>query len=1270
MNAFCRHVSMFSVLAVLSSVFSVCCGYVAADAPGIGVAFFENARPNCPAPEGFDATDWEWRPLYVSNSGSYDVQQNPNLIAKPFHWQSRVAWKDHTGGCPWLNSGNFEHGGLPSGVWRRYSETLYHQVNGSAIPNPDAVAGYQPGDYYYNRYGAGGTMPSSQLPSNWYLDPMKRWLVWSALTSCDGMSNWGMYQDISQLYYFDKWEGGAAKTMGCGARIGAGGASMFAALVVAEYALTIAYDQQVQALNEEVEAYRAAQMPSEHDYYGIDDPSLGRRIVVRRKVPNFSIPSGCDSSIAPTRDSQGSVGIRTPEVTAPQQFTASDFKSVTFNESFTTASVPFQFSIEPSCQSGTPTSEFSGRFILRLHDCQGAWHEFPIAGVKDGQWISPWSYVDDRDAQSGWNSTENNANSVSTDFATSGTDKAAIAWSGQVIVRAYDLGVSHFDKMEIKATVSARGAAAGETTRVRSWLSVQPAFTRNIAEAGPWASTQPGQSITFSADTGLVPSNASSTVYTWTLPDGSTHSGESVSYTFDSAGIYDVKLRVDPTVPEAAPNAYLFNDSAGGFSYDICRVAVGQASNPVQSSDSGVLDFESVTVTASPTEITVDFTTNQPSTAEVNWRTFPPWFVGPPAPSQAGTVSDANLAQHHTVVVPAPDHDAYYLQIKAFPEGSGGVIAYYDGEEWWAVFRPASNAGSVVLSSDTAPVSFSAPTFGGAPGEAHITWDTDVPTTTRVQCTDSSGDYYDGSYTTGHDVTITGLTPGQSYGFWLSGIPQSSTGSVYLRSGGVDIDWSYVVEQYYDSGSRAGESHPLDYLTAVSEPDGALRVEAVLGQSGRIRLKHRPYGSEDWTTGSWTDASGTREWSLALSPGPYELVVDWEMPNGDVMSSRPQAVVHEQVQQQAVGRITAVVVRADNRQHLPGIGVCVDSWTNAGFVGETDANGRIVFDEVPAGEHTVHASETGYGSTSQTVTVLDDHAHLVELWLPMKSTVYGSVKLAEQHRAAHPHPPQRPYNGGDGFYYVNGVTVFAIPGGPSVQTGKHEQVHAFDPTMQENGSYIFENLTPGAHTLNVSLDGWTSVPQSVNITQPGQEIRRDFVIQPAGDQQQDDQDQGGGQQGRQVKVQASNYRPHGCSRIIGWDWLRRPGAMVTVYFDGSEFEGCDPSRVRLHVSALCTDRSSGGAGYTTNLTFHMYAGSVSHACRVKMENPFGAPNPNLTTGEGYRIRGESTLLPGNLIEQAISTGELKAVIAWPADLSQGADRHVAFRKDSLTLASD
>ena len=771
--------------------------------------------------------------------------------------------------------------------------------------------------------------------------------------------------------------------------------------------------------------------------------------------------------------------------------------------------------------------------------------------------------------------------------------------------------------------------------------------------------------------------NAGGGVYVANSSAAFTQTGSSASYTFNTAGIYDVKLKVDPTVPDVAPNAYLFNDPAGGLSYDICRVAVGQSSNPVDSSDAATVQFQNVTVTATASQITADFTTNTPLQALFSWRMAPPDFVGPMPTGLEGYVTDQNATTNHHLSVSVDQGTPYTLSISVQPGGSGTkVYARYDNQQLWNIMTPTSGTGSVALSSSTAPVSFSVPTFAGTPGQAHITWASDVATTTRVQWSDqlssppssaaAAGNYYDPTYTTDHDVTITGLTPGQTYTFYLSGVPQASTGHVYLRhpyapgSSLAPIGWRFTVPQYYDSGSRAGEAHPLEYLTATSQEGGALQVQAVLQQPGRIRLNYRPYGTGDWTTGTWTDASGTQQWSLALSQGPYELVVDWETLGGQIMSSRPYAVVHQEVEEpQPVGLISVTVVRADNRQRLQGIGVCVDTWSNPDFVGETDANGNIIFHDIAVGEHTVFASEAGYHSANQTVTVQEDHGHIVELWLGMKSTVYGSIKLAAEHRNARPQLPRKPVDGGDGFYYADQINVSATPGGPTVQSHREEAAGSFEAGMKQHGFYLFEDLAPGAHTINISLAGWTTQPYTVNITQPGQKIRHDFVIQPAQEQQG---------QGQQVAVQASAYSPYRCSRIVGWDWLRSNGAAITFAFSGAEFRGCDPAGIRLEVEALCTDKASGGAGYSADLTFHLSAGSQSHVCKVEMKNPFGPPDPNLRTGKGYTINGKSGTIPAALINQAIATGQLTAAITWPSDVSPQ-NRHVAFKQSSLTLKS-
>jgi plastocyanin len=898
------------VLLLVGPIFLAAGGsWAASGAPGYGAALYDNAPPSCPSPDGFAATDWEWRPLYVSNRDTFEMPHNPSLVANLNYVQSSAKWEQHLATtAPWTNGSVFEYGSPPSGFWRKYNTTLYQQLNGSPVPNPNLATGsFNAPDYYYQRYAWGGTLSANDLPSNWYLDPLRRWVVLSAAMSMDGFGSWALFDDLGGLYYFEDDEGGQARTLSCGAQMGAGGAAFFGAMLACEYLLVIAYDNHVIGLDEAARLYRASRRPTRDDYYSVDDPSLGRRVIVRRKVPNYTVPSGASSSVAPARNTVGSVGLTTDALTVPTSTLATRTKTVTFNETFTTASIPFQFTLEPSCTAGaSPTSQYRGRAYLRLHvagapQTADGWRIVPIAGVKEDQWLNPWTYLTQRDGVSSWTSTAENNTSVSTSFATEGTKQVAFGWRGQVLLRAHDMGVSHFDKMELTAELTATGAAADEQTSAQAWLTVQPAFTANIAEAGPWRTVSPGQSVSFTADTSRLPENQQSVSYTWDFGDGTPRTGSSVSYTFPQAGVYDVLLTVDPQVPDAAPNANLFNDSTGGRSYDICRVSVGQPTNPGGSSNPTAVDFSSVRVVASAGQIVAQFTTDKAATGRLSWCTLPPAFAGPPSLTQAGVVSDlVPVTTHGLTLTGVTAGMPYYLKISAQPDSGGTSSAQYNLADDWALVTPLASASSVDLSSSAPTITPSAPVFQSTPTSVHVTWTTDVPTTTRVQWSDRTmsppssssqgGNLEDATTSTNHDMTVTGLTVGKTYYFYLSGVKQPGTGHVYLRnaanrnSSQSPYAWAVTTPTNYESGSRASAGPRVEYLTAQTTSSGALSVRASLTEPAEVRLLHRAYGTTPWTQGDWLSETASPTWSLSVPAGAHELVVELKIGDRTVLS--------------------------------------------------------------------------------------------------------------------------------------------------------------------------------------------------------------------------------------------------------------------------------------------------------------------------------------------------------------------------------------------------
>jgi len=92
-------------------------------------------------------------------------------------------------------------------------------------------------------------------------------------------------------------------------------------------------------------------------------------------------------------------------------------------------------------------------------------------------------------------------------------------------------------------------------------LVVAPALSGNISPSP--SSPAPGQEVTFTAD---VSGGTGPISYSWAFGDGATDSGATVSYTFGSAGTYNVKLWV--------------NDSVGGSTRITLNLTVGEPTGP------------------------------------------------------------------------------------------------------------------------------------------------------------------------------------------------------------------------------------------------------------------------------------------------------------------------------------------------------------------------------------------------------------------------------------------------------------------------------------------------------------------------------------------------------------------------------------------------------------------------------------------------------------------------------------------------------------------
>jgi len=851
--------------------------------PGFGVAFLNNARPVSPSPTGHSTADWEWRPLYVNDNTHFAMPVYPTTVGKLGYWFTASAWKTHlTTACPWSGTGLYLHNGSPSSIWRRYQSTLYYQINNAAIPNPNAVPGYEVSDYYYNRYASTGTIPSNALPSNWYLDPFRRMVVESMMTSYDGFGSWGLYGDMATL--FEDCPGTA------GANMGAGGVGLYLLFLACEYALCFSYDEMVQNLEQQAALYRSYFAPADHNFFSLYDPAQGRVTIVRRKIPNYSVPSGAEASIAPTRDCIGTFALCTDQAVSSGSGQTSKTKTATISETFTTASVPFQLALEAEDTSAGSGSKLSGRFQVRVHAPAGGgqpeqWFACQVAGTPSGQWLTPWSFVTQKNNQAAWNSTTNgtdyagtNGTNVSTTFATGGQNILSVNWSGELIIRAMDFGVDRLDKLELMVATEAMGGMKS-TGRV----CVQPIFSRNIAEAGPWRTATIGSAVSFSAEASALPSNAQSTTYTWDFGDGQTATGQNVSHAFAQPGIYDVLLKTDPQVPTQAPNKDLFNDTTKGFSYDICRVSVGTSSGETLSSTDPSVTFSNIVFTASPTAIVATWNTNVVTNDLVTYR-IPGqtgWQVCMSGYRTSHQLDASNLTPGTTYAVGVGGHKF---------EETTYIYAKHGDSTTWTVATPATGQPNNVVATQSG-LTFANLRFDATPGKIIASWNTDKTASAKVQYTTSptatpTQQVTSTANSTSHQLTLTGLTNGTTYYLTVSSTPQGSTTPVVCRYNGTSA-WEVKVPGVYSGGGRTTDVTCVEYACAIPQAANQYKYQARLSQIAQVRLVRRLLPSGSWAQTAWISNTRDPNWTLGTVDGKaYEFAIEEHQDNGDAVRSR------------------------------------------------------------------------------------------------------------------------------------------------------------------------------------------------------------------------------------------------------------------------------------------------------------------------------------------------------------------------------------------------
>ena len=574
-----------------------------------GVAFFKNAPPGPlgrAVPEGHpNPSKSEWRPVWVSDKSTFNMPKSQYLVrqdsGKQENYTSSASnWESSLPGTTLFSNSQYILEKGPSTVWRRYDLTLFEKVNGTpivvALDFGDDPLSYQ----YKNPYAFTGTLSASELQGNWYLDPFKRWVVMSAL--CGGLpdsGNWGVYNDMATFW---GKEFGPAYTGG--QSIGTVGVGLYLGLLVIEYFAIIEYNKLVIELeNDYQNRYHCSSTEQiQNNYFSLVDTSLGKPVIVRRDIPNYTMPRNVTTSSETGADCIDGFTIqaRTTEINTTQLEPKTASKVVAINKAFTYASIPFQFVLRVNTDGGDDaTAQVKGHFFvrLRLPSIDGdssrpeRWVKLDVAGIKNDQWLSPWESIRTRiDTQTYM------CQDISTSLSESGAQDLLLAWAGDVTLRANDFGVDRFEEIEfgIEIETDNYNSAISESAKADATLSVQPIFSRNIAEAGLWKAVSANTSVDFIPNANFLPNNVQSVIYEWYLDDEVIHtatveglegneqewvkrSDASTSHTFSEPGIYTLWLKVDPDVPEDADNADLFNNVDTGVSYDICKVWVYQS---------------------------------------------------------------------------------------------------------------------------------------------------------------------------------------------------------------------------------------------------------------------------------------------------------------------------------------------------------------------------------------------------------------------------------------------------------------------------------------------------------------------------------------------------------------------------------------------------------------------------------------------------------------------------------------------------------------------
>jgi len=392
---------------------------------GFGVAFFKNAPPGPlgrAVPEGHpNPSKSEWRPIWVSEKLTFNMPQSQyfhmqDSIKQEDYTSSASSWKSSLPSTTLFSNNQYIKKKGPSTIWRRYDLTLFEEVNGAPIVVPVDISS----DPYYqhqNPYAFTGTLSANELPSNWYLDPWKRWLVENAMSGgLPDIGNWGLFDSMATLF-----EG---TTVAASAALGPAGVLIYMGLLAIEYWTIFEYEQLVISMEEDYQKYLQSSLkntPTPNDYFSIYNASLGKPTIVRRDVPNYQkiwnvksrswesyiSPDYTNASNTSSSERDNPIGgftiqARTTEINAPQLQPGTTSRVVAINKAFTSASIPFQFVLRVNTDGGDyATAQVKGHFFVRLHlpsitgdsSRPDRWVKLDVAGIKNDQWLSPWELI-------------------------------------------------------------------------------------------------------------------------------------------------------------------------------------------------------------------------------------------------------------------------------------------------------------------------------------------------------------------------------------------------------------------------------------------------------------------------------------------------------------------------------------------------------------------------------------------------------------------------------------------------------------------------------------------------------------------------------------------------------------------------------------------------------------------------------------------------------------------------------------------------------------